>query len=206
MQDYQQQETKQFGFGAIIGPPNSGKSTLVNLLVGSKIAAVTHKAQTTRFRTLGVFQHQNAQIALADTPGIFKPNRKLDRAMLKSAWSAFNRSDVVLVLLDAHKAITPILTAIEKNLADLCKTIMVAINKIDTLSSKELLPIAKMLDQRKIFNEILMISALNGSGCDKLKDCFATYMPQGQWMYPPEQIRDINDQLFSCELTREQLL
>ena len=200
-------------FVAVIGAPNAGKSTLVNALVGSKVSIVTPKVQTTRMQIRGVAIRGDAQIVFVDTPGIFKPRRKLDRAMVKSAWAGAGDADAVLVIVDA-----PALASDPKGLAAIdtqsiveglranskCKAALV-LNKVDALPRAELLPLAERLNAEGVFERVFMISALKGDGLDEVAAWCVEKMPAGHWLYPEDQAADIPMRLLASEITREKL-
>lgn len=191
------------GFVAIIGAPNAGKSTLLNQLVGSKVAIVTHKVQTTRARIRGIAIEGNAQIVFVDTPGIFKPKRRLDRAMVDAAWGGAKDSDQVLLLIDVQKGVTEEVRAILKSLEDSQRKVLLALNKIDGVPHAKLLEMAQELSETGLFSEIFMISALTGDGVDDLRRHVAALMPEGPWLYPEDQIADVPMRSLAAEITRE---
>jgi len=197
------------GLVAVLGAPNAGKSTLVNALVGQKVAITSAKAQTTRARLMGVALHQsdtaNTQIILADTPGIFEPRRRLDRAMVAAAWEGAQSADAILLVVDAVKQrkheMMPIVEAL-KNRPE--KTFLV-LNKVDASAKEPLLALAQELTAVADFSEVFFVSALTGDGVDDLKDHLAGLMPAGHWLYPEDQVSDASERLLACEITREQL-
>lgn len=191
------------GFVAIIGAPNAGKSTLLNQLVGSKVAIVTHKVQTTRARIRGIAIEGNAQIVFVDTPGIFKPKRRLDRAMVDAAWGGAKDSDQVLLLIDVQKGVTEEVRAILKSLEDSQRKVLLALNKIDGVPHAKLLEMAQELNETGLFSEIFMISALTGDGVGDLRRHVAALMPEGPWLYPEDQIADVPMRSLAAEITRE---
>ncbi len=200
------------GFVAVIGAPNAGKSTLVNALVGTKVSIVTPKVQTTRMPVRGVAIRGAAQIVFVDTPGIFKPRRRLDRAMVKSAWAGAGDADAVLVIVDA-----PALAEEQSGLAARDTQMIVeglktsgrktalVLNKVDAMKRAALLPLAERLNEQDVFSEVFMISALKGQGVDDLANWCAQAMPQGMWLYPEDQAADIPSRLLAAEITREKL-
>ena len=193
------------GFVAVIGAPNAGKSTLVNALVGQKVAIVSGKAQTTRSRLMGIAIHGGAQILLVDTPGIFEPRRRLDRAMVAAAWGGAEDADLVLLVVDSADAMTP---EVERAIAGLEKRkrpLFVALNKIDLVKKGELLGLASELTARLNPDKLFMISASQGDGVSDLKDALAEAMPQGPWLYPEDEVSDATDRMIAAELTREQI-
>ncbi|MGB1406532.1 MAG: GTPase Era, partial [Parvibaculales bacterium] len=197
--------SKKCGFVAIIGPPNAGKSTLSNALVGQKVAIVTQKAQTTRMRLRAVVMHQEAQIILVDTPGIFAAKQRFDRAMVNEAWMGVEDADEVLVVLDAARADTPEIDLMLEGLAESKKQASLVINKIDTVRNDSLLALVAKLNERVTFKDTFLISALSGDGLERLKDTLADGMPEGPWLYPEDQAADIPSLLLASEVMREKL-
>lgn len=199
--------TTRAGFVALIGEPNAGKSTLLNHMVGAKVSIVTHKVQTTRARIRGVALEGDAQIVFVDTPGIFRPRRRLDRAMVKSAWGGAADADLTVFLVEAHRGITEGVEAIIEALGDLPKSkkIALAINKIDKVQAPELLELTKDLNERFEFVETFLISAERGHGCEALKKWLAGELPEGPWLYPEDQIADLPMRMLAAETTREKL-
>ncbi len=197
-------ETK-CGYAALIGAPNAGKSTLLNALVGAKIAIVTHKVQTTRTRITAIALQDAAQIIFIDTPGIFAPRRRLDRAMVEAAWAGAGDSDVVVVLVDARKGITDEVKAILNGLKAIKRPVWLALNKIDTVRKDVLLALSIRLAELYDFANIYMISALSGDGVEDLKSAMAGAMPRGPWLYPADQIADLPQRLLAAEVTREKI-
>ena len=195
------------GFVALIGEPNAGKSTLLNRMVGAKVSIVTHKVQTTRARIRGVAIEGASQIVFVDTPGLFKPRRRLDRAMVAAAWSGAADADVVVVMVEAHRGVTDGVAAMLDGLADRVHgtRIALAINKIDRVERKVLLGLAEDLNARFGFAETFMISAEKGYGVDDLKGWLAKEMPEGPWLYPEDQIADLPLRMIAAEMTREKL-
>jgi GTP-binding protein Era len=200
------------GFAAVIGAPNAGKSTLVNALVGSKVAIVTPKVQTTRMNVRGVAIRGEAQIVLVDTPGIFKPRRRLDRAMVAAAWTGAADADAVVLLVDApdragnqqgHAARDS--EAIIEGLKAANRKAALALNKIDAMKREELLPLAEKLNAAGVFEQVFMISALKGDGLNDLAEWCAGKMPEGPWLYPADQSADIPSRLLAAEITREKI-
>lgn len=193
------------GFVALLGAPNAGKSTLVNRLVGAKVSIVTHKVQTTRAIMRGVAIHENAQIALVDTPGIFKPRRQLDRAMVTSAWGGARDADIVLLLIDAERGLVEGNEHILKDLGDIGKPKILVLNKIDRIGREALPGLAAAANKIVDFDRTFMISALKGSGCGDILDYLAETLPQGPWYYPEDQISDLPLRRLAAETTREKL-
>lgn len=200
--------TTKCGFVALIGEPNAGKSTLTNAMVGAKVSIVTHKVQTTRARIRGVALEGDSQIVLVDTPGLFKPRRHLDRAMVAAAWSGAAHADIVVLLVEAHRGITEgvsaILDALDERGAGHGKVVL-AINKIDRVRRDELLGLTKDLTERRAFAATFMISAEKGYGVDDLRKWLAAELPEGPWLYPEDQIADLPTRMIAAEITREKL-
>jgi len=200
------------GFAAIIGAPNAGKSTLVNALVGSKVAIVSPKVQTTRMNVRGVAIRGETQMVLVDTPGIFKPRRRLDRAMVSAAWAGAGDADAVVLLVDAAEvAASPSghaardTDAIVEGLKSSNRKAALALNKIDAMKHADLLPLVERLSAQGVFEEIFMISALKGEGLDDLAAWCVSKMPEGVWLYPADQAADIPSRLLAAEITREKI-
>ena len=194
------------GFVALIGEPNAGKSTLLNRMVGAKVSIVTHKVQTTRTRIRGVAIEGAAQIVFVDTPGLFRPRRRLDRAMVAAAWGAAADADVVVLLIEAHRGLTPGVQAILDSLRDRFpagRTVALAINKIDKVRAEALLELSKTLNDAYPFARTFMISAEKGHGVDDLKHWLAESLPDGPWLYPEDQIADLPLRMIAAEMTRE---
>ncbi len=199
--------TQRAGFVALIGEPNAGKSTLLNRMVGAKVSIVTHKVQTTRARIRGVAIEGDSQIVFVDTPGLFAPKRRLDRAMVAAAWGGVTDADVVVLMIEAHRGITKGVEAILERLADVGKgrTVALAINKIDRVDAPVLLGLTKDLNERFDFVETFLISAEKGHGCDALRAWLAGRMPEEPWLYPEDQIADLPLRMIASEMTREKL-
>jgi GTP-binding protein Era len=193
------------GFIAIIGAPNAGKSTLLNRLTGAKISIVTPKAQTTRARVLGILMHGAAQILLVDTPGIFAPKRRLDRAMVAAAWTGAGEADLALLLIDAKSGLTSSVKDIATRLAATGRKIALVLNKIDLVPRHSLLPLAETLSKLASFDQIFMISAATGDGVTELLDYCAAAVPEGPYLYPEENLTDLPDRLLAAEIVREQI-
>jgi GTP-binding protein Era len=194
------------GFVALIGAPNVGKSTLVNALVGTKVSIVTPKVQTTRTLIRGIACEGSAQLIFVDTPGIFAPRRRLDRAMVGTAWGSAQDADVVTLLIDARKGLKDDDEAVLRGLADMRTAVKVlALNKIDLVAKPALLTLAQALNERAAFGATFMISALSGDGVGDLKSWFAAHVPSGPWLYPEDQISDAPLRQLAAEITREKL-
>jgi GTP-binding protein Era len=193
------------GFVALIGAPNAGKSTLLNSLVGSKVSIVSRKVQTTRALVRGIAIEGEAQIVFVDTPGIFKPKRRLDRAMVTSAWGGAGDADVVALLLDVRKGIDEEAEAILDKLPELKQAKVLILNKIDLIERSRLLDLAAKLNEKVPFAHTFMISALKGDGIDTLRRQLAAMMPGGPWLYPEDQISDAPLRMLAAEITREKI-
>ena len=195
------------GFVALIGEPNAGKSTLLNKMVGAKISIVTHKVQTTRTRIRGVSIEDQSQIIFIDTPGLFKPRRRLDRAMVAAAWSGAADSDITLLLVEANRGLTE---GVDKIISSISETglngkLALVINKIDKVDVNDLLSLSKKINEHHPFIETFMISAEKGKGVDDLKRWLALNLPEGPWLYPDDQISDMPLRMIAAEITREKL-
>ena len=195
------------GLVALIGEPNAGKSTLLNRMVGAKVSIVTHKVQTTRARIRGVAMEDETQIVFVDTPGLFKPRRRLDRAMVAAAWGGASDADIVVLMIEAHRGITNGVQAIIEELAKLEQTrrVLLAINKIDRVESETLLSLTEQMNGLYPFLETFMISAEKGHGVGDLKGWLAKHLPDGPWLYPEDQIADLPLRMIAAEITREKL-
>ena len=193
------------GYAALVGAPNAGKSTLLNRLTGAKLSIVSPKAQTTRFRVLGILMRGETQILLVDTPGIFKPKRKLDRAMVAAAWSGAVDADLVLLLVDAKTGATPAVREIAANLARRGGRAWLVLNKVDTTSREALLPLTAAMNAIVPFEQSFMVSAVTGDGLEVLLDQLAGAMPEGAFLYPEDDLTDLPDRLLAAELVREQI-
>ncbi len=191
------------GFVALLGAPNAGKSTLLNSLVGSKISIVTHKVQTTRTRFVGIAIHQHSQMIFVDTPGIFQPKKRLERAMVSAAWAGASDADVIVLLVDAARRIDDNSRRIIEGLKEAGRKAILAINKIDVIRRDSLLSLAQELNELGDFSDTLMISAQEGDGLADLKDAIVRHLPQGPWLYPQDQMTDITERMLAAEVTRE---
>lgn len=198
-------EKRKCGFVALIGAPNAGKSTLLNQMVGAKISIVTHKVQTTRARIRGIALLEDTQIVFVDTPGIFRPRRRLDRAMVEAAWGGASDADAVVLLIDAERGIDEDVERILEGLNKGGRSAILAINKIDMVKREDLLALTARLTHTHTFSEVFMISAENGDGVEDLKKHLAALMPLGPWHYPEDQIADIPLRSMAAEITREKL-
>jgi GTPase len=200
--------TTRAGFVALIGEPNAGKSTLLNRMVGAKVSIVTHKVQTTRARIRGIAMEQSAQIVFVDTPGLFRPRRRLDRAMVAAAWGGAADADIVVLLIEAHRGLTEGVAAILEALKERMATgarVALAINKIDKIKAEVLLALSKEMNAAFPFEKTFMISAEKGYGVADLKSWLASQLPEGPWFYPEDQIADLPMRMIAAEITREKL-
>jgi GTP-binding protein Era len=199
--------TTRAGFVALIGEPNAGKSTLLNRMVGAKVSIVTHKVQTTRARIRGVAMEGESQIVFVDTPGLFRPRRRLDRAMVAAAWGGAADADVVVLMVEAHRGVTSgveeIIATLKDRIGD--RPVALAINKIDRVEAPTLLGLSKDLNERFPFVRTFMISAEKGYGVDDLRAWLAEMVPEGPWLYPEDQIADLPLRMIAAEITREKL-
>ena len=199
---------KSCGFVALLGEPNAGKSTLLNFMVGTKVSIVTHKVQTTRTRIRGVSILGDSQIIFVDTPGLFRPRRRLDRAMVKAAWTGALDADIIVFLIEANRGITDGVRENLEKLKDFNGLKMVtalAINKIDRVKSEELLELTKELNDEYAFDKTFLISAKKGHGVPSLKEWLGGQIPLGEWHYPEDQIADLSLRMMTAEILREKL-
>ncbi len=200
--------TTRAGFVALIGEPNAGKSTLTNRMVGAKVSIVTHKVQTTRTRIRGVALEGAAQIVFVDTPGLFRPRRRLDRAMVAAAWGGAADADIVVLLVEAHRGLTEGVQTIIDTLRDRLprgRAVALAINKIDRVKAEALLALSAALNDAYPFARTFMISAEKGHGVDDLRRWLGESLPEGPWLYPEDQIADLPLRMIAAEMTREKL-
>ncbi|GBR07684.1 GTPase Era [Gluconobacter frateurii] len=197
--------TTRCGFVALVGAPNAGKSTLLNRIAGAKLSIVSPKAQTTRFRTLGIVVHQDAQIILVDLPGIFKPRRRLDRAMVNAAWTGSQDADLTLLLIDAKAGLREDVREIIAKLAEGNKKIWLVLNKTDLVSAEELLPLTQEVSGLLTVEHVFMLSARSGDGVEDLMNHLARELPEGPYLYPEDDLTDLPDRLLAAELVREQI-
>jgi GTP-binding protein Era len=193
------------GFAAIVGAPNAGKSTLLNRLTGAKLSIVSPKAQTTRLRVLGILMRGEAQILLVDTPGIFAPRRRLDRAMVAAAWTGAHDADLVMLLVDARAGATAAVREIAGKFAARGRSAWLVLNKCDLVAPAKLLPLTAELNAVAPFSETFMVSAATGEGLDVLLDALARAMPEGPHLYPADELTDLPDRLLAAEIVREQI-
>lgn len=198
-------EARRCGFVALIGAPNSGKSTLINALVGAKVSIVTHKAQTTRGPVRGLALVDDAQIILVDTPGIFQPKRRLDRAMAQAAWDRAGDADIVALVIDAKRGLDAKVTPLIEHLPRIKRPTIAILNKIDLVAKPDLLRLTHELSELKVFDDVFMISALTGDGIPDLKTFFAAAVPPGPWLFPEDQLSDASLRHTAAEITREKL-
>ena len=205
MNDVPDQGPQKCGFVALIGAPNAGKSTLLNRMVGGKVAIVTHKVQTTRARLRGITVEGASQIIFVDTPGIFEPRRKLDEAMVGAAWSGASDADVTVLLVDARAGPSDEVTDILAKIGQLNRPAVLALNKTDVAERATLLELAATLNENASFAETFMISAETGDGVSDLKAFLASSMPQGSWLYPEDQMADVPLRQMAAEITREKV-
>ncbi len=200
--------TTRAGFVALIGEPNAGKSTLLNRMVGAKVSIVTHKVQTTRARIRGVALAGDAQIVFVDTPGLFQPRRRLDRAMVAAAWGGAADADVVVLLIEAHRGLTAgvdtILQTLNARISPK-QRVALAINKIDRVKSDDLLALTQKMNEAYPFEKTFMISAEKGHGVEDLRDWLGQTLPESPWLYPEDQIADLPMRMIAAEITREKL-
>jgi GTPase len=194
------------GFVAVIGAPNAGKSTLVNALVGQKVAIVSPKAQTTRSRLMGIAIEGEAQVLLVDTPGIFEPRRRLDRAMVAAAWTGAQDADLILLVIDAATGVTGEVARIVDSLDERRHPLFLALNKIDLVKKPTLLALSAELTERLGPDKVFMISATTGDGVSQLKQSLGQTMPEGPWLYPSDEVSNATDRMIAAELTREQIV
>ena len=197
--------TQRCGFVAVVGAPNAGKSTLVNALVGQKVAIVSPKAQTTRTRLMGVAMADDAQIVLIDTPGIFAPARRLDRAMVAAAWGSLEEAEAILVMIDAAAKLGERAERVLQGIEGRPEKKLLVLNKVDLTRKDKLLTLATQLNERVAFDETFFISASTGDGVPELKATLAALMPEGPWHFPEDEVSDAPERMLAAEITREQL-
>jgi len=194
------------GIIAVVGAPNAGKSTLVNRLTGSKVSIVSPKPQTTRFRIRAVVMHNEAQLVLADTPGIFSPRRRLDRAMVAAAWESTQDADLALLVVDARAGLTEALQSILSVLKRSRAPVWLVLNKTDLIDTKRLLPLTAALNEQIQFAETMMVSAETGDGLQRMLDMMAAHVPFGPYLFPEDDLSDLPDRMLAAEIVREQIL
>ncbi len=197
--------TSRCGFVAIVGAPNAGKSTLLNRLTGAKLSIVSPKAQTTRFRVLGILMRGDSQVLLVDTPGIFRPRRRLDRAMVEAAWTGAHDADLGMLLVDAKSGATEAVRGIASKLTAAGRRCWLVLNKIDLVPPANLLPLTATLTTLAPFEETFMVSAATGDGLNALADALAQAVPEGPLLYPDDDLTDLPDRLLAAEIVREQI-
>ncbi len=197
--------TTRCGFVALLGAPNAGKSTLLNRMAGAKLSIVSPKAQTTRARVLAILMRGTTQLLLVDTPGIFAPRRRLDRAMVAAAWTGTEAADLTLLLVDARAGATDAVRAIAGRLAQAGGRLWLVLNKTDLVAPASLLPLTASLKDLAPFEEIFMVSAGRGEGVAELLDALAATMPEGPYLYPEDDLTDLPDRLLAAEIVREQI-
>jgi GTP-binding protein Era len=205
MADALTQSSTRCGFIALIGVPNAGKSTLLNSLVGSKVSIISHKVQTTRALIRGITLEGQSQLIFVDTPGIFSPRRRLDRAMVTTAWSGAHDADLVGVLIDARKGLDEETENVLSHLGEVNRPQLIILNKVDVVEKEMLLTLAKMANEKVKSEATFMVSALTGDGVPHLKQWLARHVPPGPWLYPPDQMSDAPVRQLAAEITREKL-
>lgn len=198
-------EQSRCGLVAVVGAPNAGKSTLVNALVGQKVAIVSPKAQTTRTRLMGIAIAGDTQVMLVDTPGIFEPRRRLDRAMVQAAWGGAADADLIALVVDAKAGLGPKVMSIVEGLKSRPEPKLLVLNKVDVAAKDKLLIHTRRLTDSLSFEQVFMVSAATGDGVDDLKKALAQRMPEGPWHFPEDQVSDVTDRTLAAEVTREQL-
>lgn len=199
------ENAEKCGFVTLLGAPNAGKSTLVNYMVGTKVSIVSPKVQTTRSRIRGIVVKDNCELVLIDTPGVFKPKRRLDRAMVAAAWQDAEYADVRLILVDARRGVDDdTLSIIDSLIKNKLKSVLV-LNKTDLVKPAKLAELSARLNETGVFKETFMVSAMTGEGVDKLEDYLISRMPEGPFMFPPDQVSDLPNRLLAAEITREKL-
>jgi GTP-binding protein Era len=198
-------EDSRCGFIALLGVPNAGKSTLLNAMVGAKVSIVSHKVQTTRALVRGIAVAGHSQLIFVDTPGLFAPKRRLDRAMVSTAWGSAHDADLNGLLVDARKGVDDEVEAILAPLSDVRRPKVLLLNKIDLVQKDTLLALAAQLNEKADFAAVFMISALTGDGIAQVRDWFAAHVPPGPWHYPPDQMSDAPIRQLAAEITREKI-
>nr|WP_298795231.1 GTPase Era [uncultured Acetobacter sp.] len=198
-------ETTRCGFAALVGAPNAGKSTLLNKMAGAKLSIVSPKAQTTRARVLGILMRGTCQILLVDTPGIFQPRRRLDRAMVAAAWSGAEDADITMLLVDARSGLTDAVSSIIERLATTGRKLWLVLNKTDLVPPERLLPLTEQITKKLAVEHVFMVSARSGGGVEDLLTRLADSLPEGPYLYPEDDLTDLPDRLLAAELVREQI-
>jgi GTP-binding protein Era len=198
-------QSTKCGYVALIGAPNAGKSTLMNQILGTKVSIVTHKVQTTRSRIVGVWNQNKTQIVFIDTPGIFFPKRRLERAMVSAAWVGAADTDALVHIVDASNSSDQNVQLINESLVNRAQKIFLVLNKIDRVERSKLLEISKRLSASGVFENVFMISALSGDGVQDLVATLEELMPSGPWLYPEDHLSDMQERLFAAEITREKV-
>jgi GTPase len=196
---------RRCGYVALVGAPNAGKSTLLNQLIGAKVSIVSPKVQTTRSRVLGIVIEGEAQLVFVDTPGIFAPKRRLERAMVAAAWTGAADADVVVLVVDAVRGLDENTRRIIDGLRAADRRAVLALNKVDLFDRRKLLPLTERLHQEAIFDAVFMVSALSGDGVADLRRHLAASLPAGPWLFPEDQLTDLPQRLMAAETTREQV-
>jgi GTPase len=196
---------KRCGYVALVGAPNSGKSTLLNQLVGAKVSIVSPKVQTTRSRILGIVVEGDSQLVFVDTPGIFAPKRRFERAMVAAAWAGAEDADIVVLLVDAARGIDEDTRGIVDRLKSAGRRAVLVLNKVDLVEPRRLLPLTDVLRKEALFDSVFMVSALSGDGVGDLRRQLASALPEGPWLYPEDQLTDLPQRLVAAEVTREQI-
>ncbi|MDQ1078856.1 GTPase Era [Pseudoroseomonas cervicalis] len=194
------------GLVAVVGAPNAGKSTLVNRLAGAKVSIVSPKPQTTRFRIRAVVMQERTQIVLTDTPGIFSPRRRLDRAMVAAAWEGAQDADLALLIVDSRAGMTEAVESIISVLKRSRVPIWLVLNKSDLIDTKKLLPLTASLNEQLSFEETFMISAEKGDGLERMMTALGKRLPEGPWLFPEDELSDLPDRMLAAEIVREQIL
>lgn len=194
---------KRCGYVAIVGAPNAGKSTLTNGLVGTKVSIVSPKVQTTRFRVLGILMAGPAQVILVDTPGIFQPKRRLDRAMVAAAWNGASDAEIICLMVDAHRGLDDDTRAIIDKLKGAKREAILVLNKVDMVKKEKLLKLTGQLHEEGIFTDVFMVSALKGDGLADLSKVLSDRVPLGPWMFPEDEVSDLPQRMLAAEITRE---
>lgn len=203
MNETPEAQTQRCGFVAVVGAPNAGKSTLVNALVGTKVSIVSPKVQTTRFRVMGIAMVDDAQVVLVDTPGIFQPKKRLERAMVAAAWSSTDDADHICLLVDAARGVDDETQAIIDKLKQANRKAILVLNKVDLVKREKLLGLTAQLDAEGLFTDVFMISALKGDGIGDLLAHLGRLVAPGPWMFPEDQVSDLPQRLLAAEITRE---